>query len=1101
MAVLDHPHILRLLDVGELAEPLDTPGGDRLPAGCPYLVLELARGGDLSAWVSQARPWAEIRGVLLALLDALGHAHARGVLHLDLKPANVLWCAAGDLRPGVKLGDFGIAHLWAGPDARGGSSGTPAYMAPEQASDAARRLGPWTDLHAVGLVAWALIHGELPPAARPDAPSRGRRDLAGPPQIAVPEDVYPWLERLLHVDPEGRYRRAADAAYALGQTGASPLVTPGAAAGRPAPSAPTMALTSGTTWSLVAEGAEDEPSPAGAPAQVQPWVDLGRAAPQGDAPPIPRQGLSPAASLRLPLRGIGAALFGLALPPLVGREAEQARLWEALLATASEGRARVVVVRGPAGFGKSRLLQWLAERSHEVGATEVLRALHGPEGGLQDGVWSMAARALRLSASHDVADDELPRALQGLPGLSAADVPTVVRLLGGEVGDAAGPSRPAERHRLLSALLAGLCAGRVGLVTLDDVQWGQEALELVDFVLRRQDTAPTPLLFALSVQEEALATRPVEAALLDALVARPDVLTLEVGPLRVADWPRLVDAFLTLEPALAATILEGTQGNPLFTAQLLDDWMARGLLVPTAAGYAAVGQAPLRVPEDLSRFWADRVRAALDDRSPGEREAVALAAVLGVEVDPTEWAAACARAGCDASLDLVTLLLARGLARAGAGGIGQGWAFAHGLLRQALLREAEATGRLAWLHARCAEGLEALPAGGRWIRVGRHYLAAGAPERALEPLGQGLGLAINHLAIAEAREVLALLERALDEAGVPEVDLRRWTFRLLRTTVDRRDIHSRARLEPEMLALEAMARSQGWIREVVAVMRDRVVLLHDVGRFHDAEPVAIEALALIRAAEQEPSVTLANIQGSLAMVWLQLQRHAEAERAYRATSEIYEAKGEHFLAGAARGGLTEVLLQQGRLDEADRMAALAHAHAERSGSAHARAEADALWGEVRRKQGDLAEAEALFRRAIQGFQALASSRECVPMVNLSLVLLAQGRMAEARATAERVLALSRAPGTGWLEVHAHLHLLVPCALAQDTAAIELHLARAEVLCARDPPADVDLARWTTEVVTLLESARDPERAQRVARLAARLWRALGREAEAVVNTL
>jgi serine/threonine protein kinase len=95
------------------------------------------------------------------VLDALAHAHARGVIHRDIKPANVL------LMPGrarAKLSDFGLAHM-AERDSESSAdfaTGTPAYMAPEQVLARIRDQGPWTDLYAVGCLAYSLLTGSAP---------------------------------------------------------------------------------------------------------------------------------------------------------------------------------------------------------------------------------------------------------------------------------------------------------------------------------------------------------------------------------------------------------------------------------------------------------------------------------------------------------------------------------------------------------------------------------------------------------------------------------------------------------------------------------------------------------------------------------------------------------------------------------------------------------------------------------------------------------------------------------------------------------------------------------------------------------------------------
>src|SRR5918998_3979477 len=103
---------------------------------------------------------AGVAGVLEAMLGGLAHAHAHGVVHRDLKPENVLVTADG----GVKIADFGIAKALDSVETKltvtGTTIGTPAYMAPEQAR--AREIGPWTDLYALGTVAFELLAGHTP---------------------------------------------------------------------------------------------------------------------------------------------------------------------------------------------------------------------------------------------------------------------------------------------------------------------------------------------------------------------------------------------------------------------------------------------------------------------------------------------------------------------------------------------------------------------------------------------------------------------------------------------------------------------------------------------------------------------------------------------------------------------------------------------------------------------------------------------------------------------------------------------------------------------------------------------------------------------------
>ena len=107
-AGLDHTGIVTLFDYGRIPDGVAEQAN--LVPGTPYLVMEYAGGLSLDRATVPMR-WQDLESALIAILDALAHAHARGVLHLDLKPGNVLRldpAAGGTLR----LSDFGLARAW-----------------------------------------------------------------------------------------------------------------------------------------------------------------------------------------------------------------------------------------------------------------------------------------------------------------------------------------------------------------------------------------------------------------------------------------------------------------------------------------------------------------------------------------------------------------------------------------------------------------------------------------------------------------------------------------------------------------------------------------------------------------------------------------------------------------------------------------------------------------------------------------------------------------------------------------------------------------------------------------------------------------------------
>ena len=104
IARLNHPHVIMVLDYGVLPAQLPT---DQLKPQSPWLAMELCSGGNLLH--ADISSWAQARRILSEVLRALAYIHARGILHRDLKPANILLTTDADLRPGIKLADFGLA--------------------------------------------------------------------------------------------------------------------------------------------------------------------------------------------------------------------------------------------------------------------------------------------------------------------------------------------------------------------------------------------------------------------------------------------------------------------------------------------------------------------------------------------------------------------------------------------------------------------------------------------------------------------------------------------------------------------------------------------------------------------------------------------------------------------------------------------------------------------------------------------------------------------------------------------------------------------------------------------------------------------------------
>jgi eukaryotic-like serine/threonine-protein kinase len=210
-----------------LEHPSVVPLRDFIPEG-PAMVLAWMAGGTLERMLSAQQPIAPARAVEIAsaLLSALGAAHHLGILHRDVKPANVLFDEAG----GARLSDFGVAHLGdLSTTATAGIFGTLGYMSPEQREG--RPATVRSDVFAVGVMLREMLTGERanPDEASHRLPSEAHRGLDARHDAAV--------ARMTSRDPNAR---PIDALAARAELAAVPWpqAADGAAVGPPAPHTP-----------------------------------------------------------------------------------------------------------------------------------------------------------------------------------------------------------------------------------------------------------------------------------------------------------------------------------------------------------------------------------------------------------------------------------------------------------------------------------------------------------------------------------------------------------------------------------------------------------------------------------------------------------------------------------------------------------------------------------------------------------------------------------------------------------------------------------------------------------------------------------------------
>lgn len=711
VARLDHGAIIRLHDYGEVPKVLSLVAarrGHSIPPDAPYLVMDWQGGGTLATRQGRMR-FAELRATLLTLLDALAHAHARGVIHRDLKPANVM---LGDQGP--VLSDFGLVFTIEGEgDRESHASGTPNYMAPEQVTSHWREFGPWSDLYALGCVTWALATGRAPYAGR-GANKAMLSHLSGnlpdwPVGLATPPELEHWVRRLLARQPEQRFRFAADAAVALMSMPDGPS---GGHITGPLPPEEVTTVVAPPVFMALDEAA---------------WVT---GAVAHTRPPMPADWRRPDPPWAAHLSGCGRSLAELREIRFGGRDAARDRLWGALGEVVAGRGCRVVLIEGLAGVGKTRLMSWLARRAHELGQADRLRVTHAPAPGPGHGLRPILGRLLKL--------DELPDADAGARvmrklGVDSALAAAIVALgrsdLSAEVDGFRITLDRREIPVTLTDAIAAVTLSRPLVVEVDDAQWGEEALRWVQWVLTHRPELP--VLFLCTVRTDALPAMGVAGRLIDGLADASATARLALDPLdresrRAASAARLPLSTVTLDH-----LVRITAGNPLFAGELLRHWLHIDALVETPEGYALFRDGPEVLPPRLTDLLSLRLDTLLAHEEGDPRPALELAAVLGMVVDREEWAAVCAE------VELATP--ERALGRLLDGGVvyaldPRRFVFAHTLVREALTDRAASGGRLTDWHLACVAGLRSRAAATGEaldpVRLAIHLDAAERPAEA-----------------------------------------------------------------------------------------------------------------------------------------------------------------------------------------------------------------------------------------------------------------------------------------------------------------------------------------------------------------------------------
>ncbi|AKJ07550.1 putative ATPase [Archangium gephyra] len=527
----------------------------------PVLLLEDIGGQALSERLGQPFELPAFFSIAISLAATLAEMHRRGVIHKDIKPANILLSPGGQ----VWLIDFGLASLRQVEHVEGATvalvEGTLPYMSPEQSGRINRVVDYRTDFYSLGVTLYQLLTGRLP--------FRGR-------------DPLEWLHAHISQTP-------------VSPSQLVPAIPP---------------TLSAVVLKLLAKAADERyQSAEGLKADLERCHEALLRGVSEDFPPGLRDFR---ARFQLPQQ-------------LYGREAEVRTLLEAFEDVAREGRPEWVVVRGYSGIGKSSIVQELHKPVLERRGFFLRGKFNPLQRDVPYATLTQATRALvqqvLAGSDEEVAAwrQRLVEVFEGNGQVLVDLVPQLERVVGKQPAAPQLPPTETQNrfNRLFQRFLGVFASSRRPLVFfLDDLQWADFAsLKLLKFLVTHPDTPPL-LLIGSYRDNEVGPAHPLALVLEEARKEGARFKELHLGPLSPTQTRQLVADALpgaareVLEP-LSELLQSRTGGNPFFLLQFLQTLYQEGLVERLPRGgwlWNAEAVRAMAWSDNVVDFMAGRLR-------------------------------------------------------------------------------------------------------------------------------------------------------------------------------------------------------------------------------------------------------------------------------------------------------------------------------------------------------------------------------------------------------------------------------------------------------------------------------------------------------------
>jgi serine/threonine protein kinase/type II secretory pathway predicted ATPase ExeA len=960
LAALDHPGIVGARDFGSLRD------------GSPYLAMDLAPGQSLHELSHAGLDWPTIWEVVDQILSALAHAHARGIIHGDLKPSNVLVEEIPGEPPRVHMLDFGLAWLKfdthderldgeKSPEYKPhAGAGTPGFMAPEQIQHEQHHVCGATDIYSLGCILYRLLARTPPFSGTPKELLKQHAFSPVPPlapAFDIPKGVAPIVERMLQKDPWDRWEFAAETKRLW-------------AAFRP----------------LVGDQAD----------YILPQVrsSQSRALPKGTGFLGRNPNLDPN-----PERTTG--LLSIRQSPLVGREEVRQQLRE-ICDDVVDGVGplhRLVILVGPAGAGKSRIAEWLCQAVHEEGTMIPIHARYRPLRGPLDGVVGAVTRyynferADRNTIEHSLlrrwkvgehekgertwvagaAEWFRPRA----PGERTPVGPSGVRF----TLDTVATRRTVSRH-----VVRRVGKGRKLLFWLDDLH-NASASTFEGFRRMHEEDADQPYVIVATVRAEEVHLGTPAAERLREIRELMDGRAIDVTPLEPETTRLLIRKSLELEDDAVEEATRRSRGNPLFALQQLHAWALMGNMELRGGSYHVAPDILAVRPQTTAELWKSRLSIVPKENRKAAFAVAAISSDLRREVLASLLRELGLNADdCIRDLQRAEILIPRGPDR---------YSWPHALLQEYLSGQLAKRADKTRIYQAAAEALKGHPlaATRRVVRQRvMNLIQAGVPDKAAHLLFEFLQNSWNGQ--REPLSTLSDLDLLRGKlSGSTRAHQDRWRAEALRhvgRTSEAKEYIERS--------LNAFAQADDRIN-VAHCQRMLGHIGADLGNSIEGKKSAEAALLTFEQLGDE--LGQAQAEAVLAEIGY-LLGDFESARKYVA------AGGRHFAAMDQPLGRGQCLLlaswvehSEGAVERSRKLALEAHAEFERVGYRLGTAQANASLAHVEHRMMNLHAAEAGANEALLAFEALRTPRgQAACRRLLTMVAIDTDRFEEARRNAD-----------------------------------------------------------------------------------------------------